>query len=193
MHRFFPVRVITALALMSVPMLCVGATLSAPINGSFIPLPDGQVLCGEASGGWVPDPSGTKIRPPLDATQIGKATSIKVASSAAACAAGKDADVLVVSGPIPAIDRHTVDLWADEGHLDLHGTNLDGSRLEWDFKGERGSDTCVASSTSNGQQSCSYSINTSVPTDLSAVTFRILPAGATGKGEIFDNSGQLVA
>jgi len=193
MNRFFPIRVITALALMCISMLCFGATLSAPVNGSFISLPDGHVLCGEASGGWIPDSSGARLHPPFDAAQIGKATSIKVASSATACATGKDSDVLVVSGPIPAIDRRTVDLWADEGHLDLRGTNLDGSRLEWDLKGEHGSDTCIASSTSNGQQSCSYSINSSLPTDLSAVTFRVLPAGAPGKGEIFDNSGQLVA
>jgi hypothetical protein len=194
MNRSCPIHVLTlALALLSMPKLGLCATLSAPVNGSLIPLPDGQVLCGDATGGWIPDPSGTKIRPPLDATLIGKATSIRVASSAAACAASKDADVFVVSGPIPAIDRRTVDLWIDEGHLDVRGSNLDGSRLEWEIKGEHGSDVCVASSTTGGQQSCSYSISKTLPADTSALTLRVLPAGAPGKGAIFDNTGQLVA
>ena len=136
-----------ALALYTLPIVCCGATLSAPVNGAPVPLPEGQVLCDDANGGWVPDPSRTKIRPPSDPAQIGKATSIRVASSTAACATSKDADVLVVTGPIPAVDRRTVDLWIDEGHLDLRGTNLDGSRLEWEMKEEHGSGTCVASAT----------------------------------------------
>src|SRR5664279_2200558 len=151
MHRFYSIRdLLLALALLVMPKLCFGATLSAPVGGTPIPLPNGQVLCGDTGGGWLADPTGTKIRPPIDAAQIGKATSVRVASSTAACAASKDSDTFVASGPIPTIDRRTVDLWIDEGHLDLRGTNLDGSRLEWGLKGEHGSDTCVASPASNG-------------------------------------------
>ena len=194
MHRLYSIHaLLLALVAFAMPMHCFGATMSAPIGGALIPLPDGQVLCGDANGGWIPDPGGTKIRPPLDAAQIGKTTSVHVASSTAACANSKDADVLVVSGLIPIIDRRTVDLWIDEGHLDVRGTNLDGSRLEWEAQGEHGSDVCVASSTSGGQQMCSYSIGKTLPADTSALTLRVLPAGAPGKGTIFDNTGQPIA
>ncbi len=128
MQRFCLVHVVLlALAVHTLPTVCLASTLSAPVGGAAILLPDAQVLCGDVNGGWIADPSGAKIRPPLDAAQIGKATSARVASSTAACAASKDADVLVVTGPIPVVDRRSVDLWMDEGHLDLRGTNLDGS------------------------------------------------------------------
>src|SRR5664280_2927732 len=133
MHRLYSIHsLLVALGLFSISTHCFGATLSAPVGGAPIPLPSGQVLCGDAGGGWLADPTGTKIRPPIDAAQIGKATSVRVASSTAACAASKDSDTFVASGPIPTIDRRTVDLWIDEGHLDLRGTNLEGTRLRWE-------------------------------------------------------------
>ena len=194
MHRLHLIYcVLSALVIISLPWHCLGATLAAPVNGAPIPIPDGQIVCGEVNGGWIPDPGGTKIRPPLDAAQIGKATSVHVASALAACATSKDADVLVVTGPIPAVDRRAVDLWIDEGHLDLRGTNLDNSRLEWEIKGEHGSDTCVATPAAGGQQSCSYSISKKLPADPAAVTLRILPAGAPSRGEIYDNTGRPLA
>lgn len=104
----------------------------------------------------------------------------------------KDTDVFVASGPIPVVDRRSVDLWIDEGHLDLRGTNLEGSRLEWEVKGEHGSDICIAPSTAGGQQSCSYSVSKNLPADLAAVTLRLLPAGASSRGDIYDGAGQLV-
>ena len=193
MHRFHCIHgLLLTLALVSVKTICFGAILAAPFGGAPIPLPEGQVLCGDPGGGWVPDPRGTKIRPPLDAGQIGKGTSVRVASSPAACATSRDTDTFIVTGPSPMIDRRTVDLWIDEGHLDLRGTNLDGSRLEWEMKGEHGNDTCVATSAANGQQSCSYSISKKLPGDPSAIALRILPAGATSRAEIVDNTGRPV-
>lgn len=193
MHRLHLVHsFLLALVLVSMSKLCFGVTLSAPVGGALIPLPDGQVLCGDTSGSWIPDPRGTKIRPPLDVAQIGKSTSVRVASSTAACVVSKDTDVFVASGPIPVVDRRSVDLWIDEGHLDLRGTNLEGSRLEWEVKGEHGSDICIAPSTAGGQQSCSYSVSKNLPADLAAVTLRLLPAGASSRGDIYDGAGQLV-
>ena len=152
MIRAFTLRILVmALVLVATSRLGFGATLSAPVGGAPVPLSDGHVLCGDTNGGWVRDQSGGKIRPPVDYGQIGKGTSVRVAPSAAACASSKDVDLLVASGPIPVIDRRAVELWIDEGHLDVRGTNLEGSRLEWEVKGEHGSAVCVAASLSGGQ------------------------------------------
>ncbi len=191
-YRLFH-QLVLVLALFSMQRLCFAAVLSAPVGGAPIPLPDGQVLCGETGGGWIPDPAGTKLRPPLDTALIGKATSVRISQLHAACASSKDADTFIVTGPTPVIDRRTVDLWIDEGHLDLRGTNLEGSKLEWEIKGEHGSDICGAPTIVNGQQSCSYSISKKIAADASAIVLRILPAGAPGKGDLFDNTGHLVA
>ena len=153
------------------------ATLSAPPGGAAIPLHEGQVLCGDPGGGWQADPSGTSLRPPTDPAQIGKTTQARVAASIAACPMSKDFVTLGVSGPIPVVDRHSVDLWIDEGRIELRGTNLDGTRLDWETKGEHGSNVCVAPILSGAQQSCSYSVSKRFPADVAASSIRLIPAG----------------
>jgi hypothetical protein len=138
------------------------------------------------------DARGAKLRPPQDASLIGKSTTIRVASSFANCSASKDTYTLVVTGPIPQAEPRNADLWLDEGHLDVRGTNLDGSRLDWDADAEHGSDRCIAAAKPNGQQTCSYSINKSPALDLSGVILRLMPAGAPRDALLFDENGRLI-
>lgn len=180
------------LALVCLPVTALAAILAAPAAGGSFTLPDGQVLCGELPGGWTVDARGTKLRPPQDPSLIGKSNTIRVAPSFAACSASKDTDTLVVTGPIPQVEQRTTDLWLDEDHLDVRGTNLDGSRLEWEAEGEHGSDKCLAISKPNGQQTCSYTINKTTPVDLSGAIFHLLPAGAPREAILFDENGRLV-
>lgn len=171
---------------------CLGATLSAPAGGAAIPLPQGQMLCDDVGGGWVAESSGTMVRPPSDVGQIGRTTQIRVAPSLAACTKSKDAVALVVSGPIPAVDRRSIDLWVDEGRLECRGTGIDGSRLEWDSKGEHGGDVCVAPSTASAFQSCSYSVGKKMPADPAYFVLRVLPAGVSAHTDIYDSTGHSV-
>ena len=184
-HRLLP-----ALFTLVTPVCCWGAVVSAPIGGAPVAVPDGQVLCGEITNGWVPDPGGAKIRPPSDPGQIGKSMTARIAPSERACAATKNSATFVATAPQPVVDRRTIDLWIDEGHLDLHGTNIEGSRLEWETKTEHGSDVCVAATLVGGQPACSFSISKKLPVDPAAVTLRLLPAGAASRGDIYDTSGK---
>jgi hypothetical protein len=171
---------------------CYAATLYAPVGGTAVSLPEGRVLCGVIGGGWQTEPNAISFRPPADTGQIGKVTQVRVASSVTACTTSKDSIALVVTGPFPLVERHSIDLWLDEGRLELHGTNLDGTRLDWETKDERGSDVCVASNLPGGQQSCSYLVSKKLPADITAVSLRLFPAGVTVQGEFYDAAGDTV-
>jgi len=118
--------------------------------------------------------------------------SVRVAASLSGCASSKDSDTFAVTGPLPAVDRRTVDLWVDEGHLDLRGSNLDGTRVEWDSKGDHGTDVCNAPVAIGAQQLCSYSVSRKFPADPAAISFRLLPAGAPKVADIYDSAGKFV-
>lgn len=181
-----------AIALLFLAKQSLGITLSAPVGGALIPLPEGQVLCGELGGGWIPDPSAAKVRPPLDAGQTGKVTQAHVASTQANCATSKDVIALAATGPIPSVDKRSADLWIDEGRLELKGTNIDGSRLEWETNNDRGSEICVAFAAATGLHGCSYTVSKKLAADPTSVTFRLFPEGAPAKALIYDSSGSLV-
>ena len=192
MSRFNPVYVLVLVAcLCGCPFSAAAAVLAAPVGGAAISLPPGHVLC-DVPGSWTPEAAGTRIRPPLDATQIGKSVTVRVAPLPSGCAASKDTDTFAATGPLPVADRRTVDLWIDEGHLDLRGTSLEGSRIEWEAKGEHGSDVCNAPTVVGAQQSCSYAVSKKLSADPNATAFRLLPAGAPKTADIYDASGKWV-
>ena len=172
---------------------CAAATISAPAGGAPIGLPDGVVVCADNTSAWLADTTGKKLRPPRDAAQIGKVTQLHVASSLTACATSKDVLQVVASGSVPAVDKKSVDLWVDEGRVELRGTGLDGSHLEWETKNERGSDVCVAPTLAGGQQACSYSIGKKLLIEPGGVVLRVMPAGVPAKASIYDAAANLVA
>ena len=188
MQRTISIVLIALLAICLKSSVCLGTVLSAPASGSPITLPDNQVACVDATGTWIPDASGKRMRPPLDPNQIGKVTTLRVAPTPAGCAASKESLQLVVSGPIPLIDRKSVDLWLDEGRVEVHGTGLDGSRLEWETKSEHGSDVCAAPTVAGTLQACSYSLSKKLSADQASVTLRIVPAGTSSRIKIFDSN-----
>lgn len=173
--------------------LALAETLAAPVGGAAVPLPNGRLACGAPGGGWQVEDNGKRIKPPTEPALIGKSTSLRLAGPTGICTATKLTLDLVATGPLPQIDRRSIDLWLDEGHLDLKGTALDGALLEWQGKAENGSDRCVATTLPNGQQSCSFSVTKKLPADLKATSLRILPAGALAGAEIFDTAGRPVS
>ena len=122
-RRLLAFRLLLTLTLLSLHAYCLGAVLSAPVGGAPIALPSGQLPCGDIAGGWQVDSSGQNIRPPGDLSQIGKSITVRIALTLAACPASKDTITFVATGPVPIIDRRSVDLWLDEGHLDVRGSN----------------------------------------------------------------------
>ena len=193
MNSFRPVfALMLALCIELLPTVAFAMALAAPVGGAAISLPSGHVLCGDVPGGWALEGGGTRIRPPADATQIGKSIMARAAASQSGCAASKDSDTFAATGPLPTVDRRTVDLWIDEGHLDLRGTNLEGSRVEWDSKSEHGSDICNAPTVMGSQQYCSFAVSKKLSADSGATSFRVMPAGAPKSGDIYDSAGKLV-
>lgn len=192
MHRQVFRVIIALIAICLSSRICLASVLSAPVNGSPITLPDNLVNCTDAKGTWIPDASGKKMRPPLDSNEIGKVTTVRVASSPAGCASSKETLQLVVSGPIPLIDRKSVDLWLDEGRVEVRGTGLDGSRLEWETKSEHGSDVCAAPTTVGTLQACSYSLSKKLTAAPSSVSLRIVPAGTSSRVKIYDGNATLI-
>ena len=190
-HRVYCLLV--SLAILPVSKVSLAATLFAPVGGAPIAVPDGQVLCGDPGGGWQADAGGTSLRAPTDGAHVGKTMQVRIAPAIASCATSKDSIIVGVSGPIPVVDRHSVDLWVDEGRVELRGSNLDGTRLEWETKGEHGSDVCIAPTTTNGVQLCSYSVSKKFPADAAASSIRLLPAGAVPHAEIYDAMGHRIA
>jgi hypothetical protein len=181
-----------ALVVAAISSSSIAATLSAPVGGDSVALPEGQVICGDPGAGWQADPSGASVRPPNDVTQVGMSVRARVAAISAACPTSKDTLILVASGPIPVIDRRNVELWLDEGRLELRGGHLEGVRLEWETTGEQGSDTCVAPASAGGQEGCSFLISKKLPADLGASSLRLLPAGVPASADVFDAAGQKV-
>lgn len=180
------------LAAVLVQAVALAETIAAPIGGTAVPLPNGRLACGAPGGGWQLEDGGRRVKPPTDLSLIGRSTSLRLAGPTGICAATKLTLELVATGPLPVVDRRSIDFWLDEGHLDLKGTALEGALLEWQNKAESGSDRCVAATLPNAQQSCSFSVTKKLPTDLKGASLRVLPAGAPPGAEVFDALGRKV-
>jgi hypothetical protein len=187
------VTIVTGISSVLFSYHAFGATFAGPVGGAAIILPGGRIGCGITGTGWQLDSTRGSVVPPKDLTQVGATAQVRVAASAADCATTKDVLTFIAYGRLPVIDARTVELWVDEGRVELHGSGLDGVRLEWETKGNKGSDVCLAPTTSGSQQTCSFLVSKSFPADMAASTLRWLPAGLPAQTEVFGDSGFPIA
>lgn len=168
-----------------------GLTLHVPLETDAIALPGGDVLCGAAPEGWVPDPARHRLRPPAQA-RVGQAVVLTIAPTASGC--GTEASrqaTAVVTGPIPAVDASTVLVSVDAGRLELHGDRLEGARVSWKAGDKAGSDTCVAVTKDKGHDYCVVRLDKGLPADPRRISLRIAPAGGVADPETvtYDHTG----
>ena len=196
MLRMFRIRLLVSLALTVALLMCTSRSsalsLAAPAGGAAIALPDGKVACTAAGGGWQVAPNGTTAVPPTDPAQVGKTYVLRIAASGAACSQSRETLALLVAAASPIVDRRSIDLWVDEGRLELRGANLDGTRIEWSTKDEHGSDACLVPSMVQGQQSCSYEVRKHALAELSAINIHLFPAIASQEVWVFDSGGHRI-
>ncbi|HEX7669517.1 MAG TPA: hypothetical protein VF395_08040, partial [Polyangiaceae bacterium] len=117
--------------------------LQAPAGGDAFVVPYESVVCNPLPETWTADITRRRLRPPQDASRQGKAGTVILAPSWAACgtSAGEKATVLV-TGAVPSIDPASVTLFVDGGRLELRGEDLEGVRIAWKAGNVAGSDVC---------------------------------------------------
>jgi hypothetical protein len=165
------------------------AAMQAPVGGAPVAIPGGKVVCGSIAGEWTVESSRTRIRPPKNPSQVGRSTEVVVAANLGACTSSKDKLTLGVTGPLPQVDRRSVELMVDEGRLDLRGTDLEATELFWQARGQNGSDSCVSGAPAGAQQTCSFTVSRQLPADTTQTTLWLLPAGARLGIDTFDAQG----
>ncbi|MGC4066673.1 MAG: hypothetical protein QM784_18965 [Polyangiaceae bacterium] len=186
----FIVGLLVCTWIQTVTTSAIAADIAAPIGGSPVLVPEGRVVCGDPGDGWQLEGRNNSLRPPTDPALVGKTTTIRVATTLPGCLTTKETLTIQVTGPQPVVDRRSIDLWVDEGRIELRGTNLEGTRLEWEAKGERGSDTCTTPAVVNGQPTCSYSVRRGLEASPTVISLRLFPAGSPAQGVVFGSNGQ---
>jgi hypothetical protein len=173
--------------------------VQAPAGARPITLPDGLVACAPTAGEWTTDADPHVVHPPKDEAAIGHVAPMKVAASAAACAASTAAVDLVTTGRLPAIDAASVSLAVDEGRLDLRGRGLRGVGVHWQEGEHAGDDRCAApespAGAAAGVERCSFGVARGLPADAGA-SLSVFPAGgraATADVATFDVNARRVA
>jgi hypothetical protein len=172
--------------------LALGTNVQAPAGGAAFAVPGGKVICGNVAAPWTVEAGGTRLRPPAVATYVARSQEVPVAATALGCSTSKETMTLVVTGPLPAVDRRSVELWVDEGRLSVRGSDLEGTRVHWQAKDRTGSDTCVSAEQPTPQPSCSFAVARTLPADSTQVTFWLLPAGGRLGTDTYDAAGRLV-
>jgi hypothetical protein len=186
----FIIGLLVSACIQCIASTALAADIAAPVGGAPLLVPEGRVVCGDPGDGWQVEGRNNSLRPPADAALIGKTTTIRVATTSPGCLTTKETLSLQVTGPQPGVDRRSVDLWVDEGRVELRGTNLEGSRLEWETKGERGSDVCTVPTLINGQPTCSYAVRRGLEASPTVISLRLLPGGSPAQGLVYGANGQ---
>ncbi len=182
----------TAALVLFFPLALHAETIQAPIGGHAVALGDGRVVCPGASGDWAVEPDGRAVRPPINDDAVGKATDVKVAASAAACASAPSVMTLVATGRWPTVDGAGSTLFVDDARVDLHGRNLRGAIVHWQVGDRSGEDRCVQSQTDATGEHCALAVGRGLPADPAAADLWWLPAGARSGPDVstFDANGR---
>jgi hypothetical protein len=169
--------------------------LQAPAGGRAVPLPEGWVACAATAAEWTIE-GDRLVRPPAQETALGHSASLKVAPSAAACAASTASIELVATGRMPQIDATSVTLGVDEGRLDVRGKGLRGLGVRWKKGDASGDDRCVQPETAGAVDKCSVRVARGLGTDDGAFTLAWFPEGGRAGGPdvaTYDAGGRRVA
>ena len=186
-----------ATAVMVALVLITGAaraeTIQAPVAGKAVPLGDGRVACAGTSGDWAVEQEGRAVRPPATDDAVGKAVELKVALSAAACAAAASPVTLVATGRWPTIDAAGSSVFVDDARVELRGRNLRGVIVHWQLGERAGEDRCVQPQTDPTGERCAVAVGRGLPADSSAADLWWMPAGARSGPDVstYDASGRL--
>src|SRR5262249_54144372 len=95
---------------------------------------------------------------------LARTLEVKIADTAAGCAASKQTITLVALGPWPEIDPAGITLWPDDGRIELRGQRLKGVQVAWTADGKQGSDACLDAPAAKAQ-SCAIPIKPGLAAD----------------------------
>ncbi len=166
----------------------------APIGGAALPLGEGRVACAGTSGDWTIEQDGHAVRPPASSDSPGKAFDLRVAPTAAQCAATTTVVRLVATGRWPAMDAAGTTLFVDDGRVEVRGRGLRGAQVRWQLGHRSGMDRCPQPQSDPSGERCSMAVGRGLPADPSAGDLSWLPAGASDAADAvsFDASGRRV-
>ncbi|MDB4991628.1 MAG: hypothetical protein JWN04_6806 [Myxococcaceae bacterium] len=168
--------------------------LQAPFGGRPVPIGNGRVACEADTGGWSIELHGKQVRPPKEESAVGTAVELKVAPSAAGCAASETRVTLVATDSFPVIDLSTLVFSPDEGRLDAEGARLEGVSVSWKSGEATGFDTCRDVYTQQGVEHCSWGVAKNESADTKVTTFAWYPRGSRSEPDStwYDVSGRRV-
>jgi hypothetical protein len=180
-----------ALCLLFAHAIALAETIQVPEGGKAIPLGNNRVLCTASPDGWTASGDRKSVRPPEAASVSNRAVEVEVAADPQGCANAKSALTLIAIAHPPEIDPASVIFFADEGHMELKGTNLEQIQIVWQAAKHGGQETCLAPTAAGKQQQCVVPLERKLPFDT---TFRWLSAHAKDGPDVttFDSQGQRV-
>lgn len=181
-----------ALAALLVASEVRAEALQAPVGARAFSLGGGRVACEPATGGWALENGGRSVRPPASAQAIGLAVQLKVATTREACRAAPSTVRLVSTAHLPKLDRKSIELFLDEGRLEMRGSELQGSFVSWPGAEGLERDSCGAVAREGAVERCAWSVPRSLPTAPGTSVLRIWPVGAeiAADAVLFDTDGR---
>ena len=177
------------LFLSSADTVALAETLQVPEGGKAIPLGNNRVLCSSSPDRWTASGDRQSVRPPDAASVSNRTVDVEVAANPSGCASAKSVLTLIAVGHPPDIDPASVTFFADEGRIELKGTNLEQSQIVWQSANHSGQETCLAPTAVGKLQQCAVPLDRKLPLDTA---FRWLPAYAKDGADVttFDSQGQ---
>jgi len=169
-------------------------TLQAAVGSKPFTLSDARVACGPPGGGWSLEASSRALRAPTSNEAIGKAVTLKVASSVALCATEPSSLELVATARPPSIDPASVLLLLDQGKVELHGSRLAGTAVAWRSNTASGVDVCETPKLENGAERCTFDVGRGLSADPASSNLSLIPAGGRAGVEVtnYDLQGEPV-
>ena len=171
-------------------------TVQAAIGSKALSLSDGRVVCAPPGGGWSVEPAsqGHALRPPFSADAIGKAVTVKVARTLAACSNETSELDLVATAHAPSVEPGGVILQPDQQKVEVRGHRLAGVAIAWRNNTASGVDVCDSPKLDGNVEHCVFDVGRGLSADPSSGSLILLPAGARAGSDVqsYDLDGDLV-
>ncbi|MFP2925851.1 hypothetical protein ACLESO_11655 [Pyxidicoccus sp. 3LG] len=200
MHPARALVLLTSLLLSSFAL--AAPVIQVPEGGRAVEVVEKGVVCGPVRGGWSLASDGRSIQPPAKADDGERTLELKVAESAALCAASQSTVTVIATGPLPRVDAAGTTFYPDDGRLELRGTNLQNAGVAWSGTprgGEphparlEGQDVCLAPSPASARAptDCVVPVAQGLPTDAALY---VLPSHGRWGPEVttYDAGGNAV-
>jgi hypothetical protein len=171
-------------------------TLQAAVGSKAFALSEGRVACAPPGGGWTIEPASQAhaLRAPISSEAIGKAVTLRVASSLALCGSEASTLDLVATARPPSIEASSVVLLMDQGRVELHGSRLAGAAVAWRSNTASGIDVCESPKLENGAERCVFEVGRGLSADPASSNLSVIPAGGRGGPDVlnYDLQGDLL-